>query len=195
MALTAVVLLAGCAAPPGGSPASVVPSAVPTSGPSVTATAELVPDRTPPIAEPKDVRAVPACELLTDDQLRAFALLPDTAEPTRRSAFTRGCVWSAEAAGDPVGVEVADALEQAALDALYVLGEDDAVFEEITVGGHPGLRSDFQDDGACTFYIAVAEYQAFSVEANAGRRDLPDPCDLPRRMVEAILSNLPPLAE
>jgi hypothetical protein len=147
-----------------------------------------------PVPEPKDVRGLAACDLLTDDGLRESGLRPETAEPVDAQMLLRGCTWRALPPAGPVFVLVSDAAERSAFDALYPLRASTGALAEVAVVGHPAVRFDLPDTG-CTIVTATAEGQAVTVEVDAAGRGRPGPCELARGLSEAIVSRLPPLVE
>lgn len=147
----------------------------------------------PSVSEPKDIRGVAPCDVLTDEQLRELELIPESArelpDPT-----TGRCGWSSAVDDtNPVGLEINSGTNLAVLDLLENLRDNFARFELTEVAGHPVVRADDIADNSCTLVIVVADHQGVSIGANGANRPLPDPCELPRRMGEFILSNLPPL--
>lgn len=142
---------------------------------------------------PKDARGVAPCDLLTDAQLGELSLLADTAEEYSGPA-TRSCSWlSAVDDTNPAGLELATDTAIAALDTIYISRDLLVNFTELEISGHPAVRADYNPDGSCTIYTAIADHQAVSTEGNGAGRPQPDPCALSVRMAELILSNLPPL--
>lgn len=135
------------------------------------------------------------CDLLTDAQLTELGLLPDTAERVD-GANAQNCAWSsAMDAADPAGVQLNSDTSIASLDVIYILRDQLENFTEFEISGHPALRGDYNDDGTCTIYTAISDYQGIAVSGSATDRSLADPCALAIRMTERILSNLPPLTE
>ena len=217
--LALALALGACAAAPqpvAGSAAEATPSATPApAGGGAPPLGPLPPARTgqapippppagqtaprqplhygPPVAQPKDARGRQACDLLTPAQLRSLGLDPTSADQ-HTSGEAQVCSWATPDGTNTAGITLdSDRYPLPALDGIYVLEKGiTKVFEPITVAGHPGFRSD-TDLTTCTYLIAVADYQLIGVDGRA--RDLPraDPCGPSRRMVELILSNLPPL--
>ncbi|MBW0132893.1 DUF3558 domain-containing protein [Pseudonocardia abyssalis] len=184
-----LVSLAGCA------PEQVVGAGRPIADPQSTA----VPAQgTPPMAgpsvrDPKDIRAIPPCDVLTDEQLRDLDLLPGTAQELK-DPVTERCGWSSATDDtNPVGLEINSDTNLAVLDVVENLRGNFERYEPTEVAGHPAIRTDAVADNSCTLVIAIADHQGVSIGSNGANRPLPDPCDIPRRMGEFILSNLPPL--
>ncbi|MFC5993330.1 DUF3558 domain-containing protein [Pseudonocardia hispaniensis] len=185
MALLAA--LAGCAAPePAAQGAPAVAAPVPASATAQPAGAA------PRVAHPRDARGIAVCDLLTPAQLTALGLRPETAEP-KVLGTGRLCGWRSTTVGEPAGLTIATEIDVRGLDYLYGIRDTFAVFEPLEVAGHPAVRADGNADGRCSLYVAIAEYQLLSADGNLAGRPLPDPCARSRRMIEAVLSNLPPL--
>lgn len=135
------------------------------------------------------------CDLLTDAQLTELGLVPGT-DKRFDGGNAQECTWSsASDAADPAGVQLNSDTSIAALDVLYIIRDQLENFTEFEIAGHPALRGDYDDDGTCTIYTAISDYQGIGVSGSATDRSLPDPCALAIRMTERILSNLPPLTE
>lgn len=182
--------LVGCGAtspsvPAGGPPPTTLPVRLPTIDERFTPDipAELR------VREPKDVRGIDPCDLLSRDQIGSFGLDPDSARanPARYGA---GCLWqyrdgstSAEigTATEPNGFKLPDA---------YRLRENSANFEILQIAGHPAVRDDIAANGQCELGLAVADDQIVTISAYADGRILPDPCAPARRMAELIIANL-----
>lgn len=173
-----------------GAPAEPAPtsSAAPLE-PVPTSSAKPLVD-TPQVQNPKDVRTVATCDLLTPSQLTGLGLKPETARPTT-SGTARICTWTSTVAGEAAGVTLATNLAIGALENLYVVRNTFQVFEPGEVTGHPSVRAD--NGNGCTLYVAIADDQLMSADGHLGGPPLPDPCARSRRMAELVLSNLPDL--
>lgn len=188
--LLGLVSCAEVAAPPQ-PPNTVAP---PTSaGSPPQATGRELPRFAPSVADPKDAGDIGGCALLTSVQLEELTLLPETARP-RDVGAARACSWTYQGGRNSAGLQIAVERTIPGLDGIYVQRVGFDRFEPVTVSGHPGFRAD-KLDGDCVLYIAIADYQLFSVDGNLLNEPLPDPCAPSRRMAEMILSNLPPLAD
>lgn len=181
----AVLLLAlvGCAGPGGASPER------PYGG--LAFDISLVPEELR-VREPKDRRGIPPCALLTNGQLAELGLRADTAEeyPT---GVGRGCQWLL--VDDPRNYATAlgsTDLQNPGLPGIYVIREQIARFEPLEISGHPGVRADRTLRGGCEITVAASDDQLIGANGNAAGLPIPDECGRSRRMVEMILSNLPP---
>ncbi|WP_154667127.1 DUF3558 domain-containing protein [Pseudonocardia asaccharolytica] len=190
--MTCTAALAGCAAPASADRGAPAPPAAASPAPASAPSAARSGDEAPRVPRPKDARGIGTCELLTPAQLTALGLRPETAE-SKAVGTGRLCTWRSTTVGEPAGITIADDIEVRGLEHIYRLRDTFAVFESREVAGHPAVRADGNADGRCSLYVAVAEYQLLSADGNLAGRPLPDPCERSRRMVEAVLSNLPPL--
>lgn len=180
----------GCAPALPGAPAVAPPAG---ADPTRPASFGEPPSVAPPVPAPKDARGVAPCDLLTDEQLEELDLIPGSAVESL-SDVAQSCSWtSALDDTNPAGLVINTITGIAALDFIYATRPDNERFVPTEVAGHPAVRVDFVADNSCTLYTGIADHQGVSTEHNTANRPLPDPCDIPRRMAEFILSNLPPL--
>lgn len=199
VAAALAVTLAGCAAPgfPGSSPADP-PAAVPPSAEQGAGRQGAPPSREPlrysdPVPEPKDARAVAACDLLTDDQVRQLGLVPGSGEQRDQGPRIQTCVWSSAIhPANPVSIQKNVDTPLPVLDGQYLIRDTLLFYEEREVAGHPALRAELSDTGTCTITVAVSDYQGVAATAD---QPASDPCTTSTRMAEFVLSNLPPLTE
>lgn len=183
--------LSGCATyvePPSSPTAS---SALPSS---TTGTPSAAPRFAPSVPSPKDARGIGECDLLTPGQIGDLGLAADTADPGVSGA-ARVCTWAYRDRRNTAGLQIATERTIPGLDGIYIQRSGFAVFEPVTVSGHPGFHADQVPGDGCSLYIAIADHQLMTVSANLRGEPLPDPCAPSRRMAEMILSNLPPLAD
>lgn len=164
----------------------------PPSAPSAATTSER-PRFAPSVATPKDARGIAECDLLTPAQVDALGLALETADP-QTSGAARVCSWAYKDGQNTAGLQIATERTIPGLDGIYIQRVGFALFEPVTVAGHPGFHADQVEGDGCTLYIAIADYQLLAVGANVRGETMPDPCAPSRRMAEMILSNLPPLA-
>lgn len=190
LAATLLILgLSGCASGP------VAGSGIPVDPPPSAPISSVPLQGTPPtsgesVREPKDIRGVQPCAVVTDAQLVELGLIPGSAQPVDETR----CGWSSVTDDtNPVGLDLNSDTNLAVLDVLENLRDNFGRYEPTEVAGHPAIRADDVADNSCTIVIAVADHQGVSIGANGANRPLPDPCEVPRRMGEFILSNLPPL--
>lgn len=183
----AVLAAAGCAVPPPAPAAGVDPQR-PYDGLAFDIS-QVPPELRVP--EPKDARGITACDLLTDAQLVEVGLRPETAEVAPAPRGT-SCHW--QAADDPQNFANAGTGAQAdypALLGIYAQRGRAVRFEPLSIAGHPGVRADIIE-GACDITVAASDDQTVGADGNGAAKPMPDECARSRRMVELILSNLPP---
>lgn len=145
------------------------------------------------VREPKDLRGIPVCELLTDAQVAELGLRVESAEEAQVSTLGRDCTWTWR--DDHLNIASAGASvghQHPPLPGLYVKRDLVAVFEPVVIGGYPGVRSSIINDGSCEIDIATSDDQFLVLDDNRAGRPMADPCARPRRMAELILPTLPP---
>lgn len=195
VAAVLAVALVGCAS---AEPAGSSPADTPTSTGQDPGTQTSSPPREPlrysdPVPEPKDVRGIEACDLLTDGQVLELGLVPESAEQRDQGPRIQTCVWSSAIhPANPVSIQKNVDTPLPVLDGQFLIRDSLLFYEEREVAGHPALRAELSDTGTCTITVAVSDYQGVATTAD---RPLPDPCVMSTRMAEFVLSNLPPLTE
>lgn len=145
------------------------------------------------VPRPKDMRGIPPCDLLTEAQLTEVGLRADTAEELTVISRGRGCSW--QLVGDPNNYATAGGstdLANPGLPGIYVVRETLARFEPLQIGGHPGVRTNLNHGSGCDITVAPSDDQLLGADGNLAGRPMPDECARSRRMIELILSNLPP---
>lgn len=180
VAVLAVIVLTGCS--------SAAEDARPTvsSGPS-----PYVAVLAPPVADPRDVRGIAACDLLTAAQKQRFDIDPATENRDRPGDFG-GCGWDTTDGEGVLGV-VGVQTPPVGLDGLYNVREAYPVFEPGEIDGRPIVRADFVDtDGRdCRIFIGVADDQM--IQASASYAFQPGRgCEVAREMATVLIANLPP---
>ncbi len=173
--------LAGCSA---GGPQPTGPGTAPASSASAPA------DPIPPVRDPKNLAGKPVCQLLTPAQLAANRI--DLPAQLKDVGGAPGCEW-----GDKEHTrEIRDYVDTIndALHNVYARRATFPVFEVTQVAGYPAIRTkDLMQGTSCTFEVAVAERQTFTVEFTSLRQGLEEPCGPARAIAEDVLANLPPL--
>ncbi len=77
---------------------------------------------------------------------------------------------------------------------VYAQRETFAIFEITKIAGNPAIRTKDNVDGAsCTFRVAAAQMQAFTLTFTSLRQGLEEPCGPARALAESVMGNLPPL--
>lgn len=198
LAAVVVVSLAGCASGDiPGTPPAAGPTTPSTTGQDAAAQPSSVP-REPlrysePVREPKDARAIQACDLLTDDQVQQLDLVSESAEQRDQGPGLQTCVWlSAIYPANSVSIQKSTEGAVPVLDGLYLTRESAFYYEEREIAGYPAVRGELSDTGTCTIAVAISDYQGVGFKADQPESD---PCTTSTRMAELVLSNLPPLIE
>lgn len=179
-------LLSGCTASTAGTPVASSPPptaavAAPTSGPEPG-----------PARNPRDARAITACQLLGDAELRAVDLDPATAELTSFEARTI-CSWEKLDGSNVTGINLYTPMESTLVN-VYAVRERFAFFRTWPdIGGNPALHAEqVVNEGACTLYVALSDDQVMAIDTGAGRPLKTDACTEAERVAAAILAYLPP---
>jgi hypothetical protein len=146
------------------------------------------------VADPKDARGIPACDLLTRDQLVELGLDPSTASPDRR-LLGESCVWYYADGSTFASVSISTDPTATKLPGMYRLHHAEPGFEILQITGHPALRFDLDPAVQCGLAVGVADFQNLGTDGYYDREPRPDICAQSRRMAEMILANLPPLVE
>lgn len=148
------------------------------------------------VPQPKDLRGIPPCKLLTDAQLAEVGLRADTAEEEYPAGNGRGCRWLLVDDRYNYAIAGGSADQQnPALPGLYVTRQVNARFEPLVIAGHPGVRADLDLRGGCDIAVAASDDQLLGANGNAAGKPTSDECGRSRRMIELMLSNLHPDVE
>lgn len=183
----ALTVLAGC-----GTGGGVVPRSAPEPAPQSGFPADVPQELR--VKEPKDARGIPACDLLTREQLVELGLDPATAQPDSRM-LAESCLWYYADGSTFASVSISTDPTATKLPGMYRLHHAEAGFEILEIAGHPALRFDLDPSIQCGLAVGVADFQNLGTDGYFDRRPGPDICAQSRRMAEMVLSNLPPLVE
>jgi hypothetical protein len=156
------------------------PSDPPTSGSAGLA---------PPVGNPKDLRGVDACELLTPEQLTEFSMTG----PGRKNVSEWGeedCEWvgSIVAIGLSPNATLGDGLDRA-----YRNKNNFDNFAESNVDGYPAVRINFATQ-SCGLIAGVSDEQTLNMEFTRVSPEAPgrgDPCAFAESVMGAAIRNLP----
>jgi hypothetical protein len=173
--------LTGCGIPPTG----------PTQQP-------LLPE-TPRVAEPRDMRGIPACRLLPPTEATALGL--DITSVWDYSP--EECIFSSFDNSRGVRITSGYTLDlRGGMDPFYRAREvfeketkfSPGIFEPGTIDGYPTINISPARADTCQFFIGVADDQTLVV-LGSGALDSPTvhACDVARAVTSAVLANLPPL--
>lgn len=186
--LTVMLAIGGCAVGGTASPAGTDQPAAPTSS-----TPEPGPGLAPRVVAPRDVRGIPACDLLTPAQQQALDIDPSTERPYMQGTALR-CEWRTLDGEGVLTVTAAPEFPVGGLEGLYLVRSTYDLFEPGELNGYPTVRADRNDTGDrdCTLYVGVADDQL--AWASVGVPFAPGTaCVVARQMASDMLSNLPPL--
>jgi hypothetical protein len=155
----------------------------------------LLPE-TPRVAEPRDLRDIPPCQLLTPTQITDLGLDPTTAKPSEFQS-TFDCDIHARDFSTSASLVSAYRYEVGGLDRLYrtrqLLRDRDRIFVPGTLDGFPTVITNANVADDCVLNVGVADNQVLMIDTDV------DPylstvhaCDLARDVASAVLANLPP---
>lgn len=168
-------------------PETSVSTASETSGSSASSTES---DRlAPPVENPKNLRGIDACELLTLAQLTELSFT----EPGEKDTSGWGeenCIWQ----NSILGVSLSpDTTLGKGLDQAYRNKNRFDNFEESSVDGHPAVRVNFATQ-SCGLIVGVSEEQTLSMDFTRVSSQAPglnDPCGFAESVAGMVLENLP----
>ncbi|MGQ0575345.1 MAG: DUF3558 domain-containing protein [Pseudonocardia sp.] len=188
-ALVLVVALAGCAPAVAPVPGLGGPAAPPYEG--LAFDIALVPVELR-VAQPKDARGIRACDLLTPAQLAEIGLRPETGERGPTSQGDQCDYQTVEDHRHGVGIASNTGLRNPGLPGVYVNARGASLFEPTTIAGHPGARIRLTPNEGCQISAAASDDQLVGAIGTASATEAPGDCARYQRIVELILSNLPP---
>ena len=176
----AVALLGACSQQTGGDP-SPTTSSSPSSGSATSST--------PKVDQPKNLKAVDACQLLNSSQLHELGA---TATPTAGQSVwgEKSCEWG----NDDINIGLSpDTTHGKGLSTVYANMSGTENFLPMKIAGYPAARTAKQTI-SCGIYVATSDTQDFLVDLTvlgAKRADHEDPCSLAQKVAADVLSNLP----
>lgn len=181
---TAGALMAGCSQAEGG-------SAPPSPGSGLAATAEGRLQLSPPVQNPRDIRAYGdrPCEVFTVKQLKEFGFdLP----PDRTFTLPSGhqvCKWTDSGHNGELGVTTYPDWD--ILERNYANRAAEAVFDPLEIAGSPAVVHQPGPVATCYVTVGLAERQGLDVEFSDLREPYEDPCGAARMAAEVAVGNLP----
>jgi hypothetical protein len=155
----------------------------------------LLPE-TPRVAEPRDLRGIPACQLLTPTQATGLGLDPATAKPDEFNSIY-ACDIHARDSSTSASLGSAYRFEVGGLDRLYrnrqLFLDGDGIFVPGTLDGFPTVITDANSADDCVLNVGVADDQVLVIDTGIDPyRSTLHACDLARDIASAVLTNLPP---
>jgi uncharacterized Zn-binding protein involved in type VI secretion len=175
----AAVLVASCSQQEPGSPSPSTTSQSQGAGASAA----------PPVSNPKNLKAQPACQLLTAAQLSDLGATatpkPDT------SVWGEGkCKWI----NDEVSLYISpDTTQGKGLSGVYKNLAGSAGFQSLTIAGYPAARTGGESN-ECAIAVGTSNTQVFLIDLTlfgSRRASNEDPCALAQKVGADVLSNLP----
>jgi hypothetical protein len=177
--------LAGCDSTATGTP-------TPQSGASDTSSQEsssTESDRlAPPVQNPKDLRGIDPCQLLTPQQLTELTFV----EPGKTDSTPWGeqkCNWQ----NSNLVIGLSPDTRREGLEETYRRENNFDNFEVSSVGDYPAVRVDFASQG-CGVIVGVADDQTVTVHFGRVTGKDPayeDPCGFAESVAAMVLENLP----
>ncbi|RCW40279.1 uncharacterized protein DUF3558 [Halopolyspora algeriensis] len=147
------------------------------------------------ITDPKDAAAVPLCDLLPSEAAKSLGFKDQGKK--NEAILSDGppfCVWKdPQGSGTKVMVSV---LKRKIAD-YYASPDTWSDFRKITVASHPAVRANKGNPvntGYCDVYLATQKSQILlsQVSVPASERPATKPCQLSRKVLEAVVPTLPP---
>jgi hypothetical protein len=182
------LVVAGCQSAVAGSPTTATTQPAGTGG--GTSSGAPPSDRlSPPVDNPKDLRGVDSCELLTPEQRADLGFTQQGKKDTSPWGEER-CNF----AGSVVGIgfspntTLGDGLDQA-----YRNKDNFDNFAETDVDGYPAVRVDFATQ-SCGLIAGVSDTQTLSMEFTRVSPNAPgkgDPCGFAESVMGDVIKNLP----
>ncbi|MGH3768853.1 MAG: DUF3558 domain-containing protein [Pseudonocardiaceae bacterium] len=140
--------------------------------------------------DPKNLAGTPPCALLTPTQLAANEM--DLPARVKKVLEAPACEWDNKAHTREFSVFVN--IGPDVLHNVYAQRETFAIFEITQVTGYPAIRTKENVEGSsCSFRVAAAEKQTFTLRFTSLRQGTEEPCGPARALAEDVLANLPPL--
>jgi hypothetical protein len=186
--VAAGLTLAGCDSSAAGSPTAA--TTLPGTGETSEAPPSSESDRlSPPVENPKDLRGIDPCELLTPEQLTELTLT-EPGEKDTTPWGEEGCTWSSSIlfVGFSPDTTLGEGLDQA-----YRSKDSFDNFEVSSVDGYPAVRVNFATQ-LCGVIVGVSDDQALSVDFGRVSSQAPglnDPCGFAETVAGMVLENLP----
>ncbi|MCO1575866.1 DUF3558 domain-containing protein [Crossiella sp. SN42] len=166
-----------------------------TSGTSASSTPPTVPAAPPRVDQPKQLRGLSPCGLLTEAQRGEFGIsVPGTGSRVPAND-TSWCHWSNFAKDQEVmaNLEVKTWERGGGLPELYRRKSEFTSFVPATVDSYPAVRTE-DDKTTCRLHVGVGDDQGFEVKL-LGFKDLkplyPQVCDQAEKIAAAMLRNIP----
>ncbi len=175
-----ISLAAACSQPTGG-------NGSPTSSTSSTTSASA--SGAPKVANPKNLKAHKACQLLTPAQLQSLGAASTPKEGTAVWG-EKDCEWG----NDNLNIGVSpDTTQGQGLAIVYENMSGTPSFQPLTIAGYPAARTSKQTI-SCSIGVGTSDTQVFLVDLTVlgvNRTNNTDPCAVAQTVATDVLSNLP----
>jgi hypothetical protein len=178
----------GCQSAVAGSPTTGTTQPAATGGGTSSGTPPS--DRlSPPVDNPKDLRGVDPCELLTPEQRAELGLRPGEKEDISPwGEETCGFGGSIVSIGFSPDTTLGEGLDQA-----YRAKDSFENFAETTVDGYPAVRVNFATQ-ICSLIVGVSDTQTLGMDFARVSSSAPgrgDPCGFAESVLGEVIKNLP----
>ncbi len=184
-AVAVLVCCAGCSGTSEG-----LPAAAPSGAASSTVPTQL----SPPVEQPRDVRAFgdTPCEVFTPEQIAGFGFDRPPRQRTLPASESQECGWIDS--GHDIELRVTTFPDSDILEREYANRAGYPVFAPIEILGMPAiLRENIRHGSRCVVVVGLAERQGINVGFTDLTEPYEDPCGAARKAAEVAVGNLPPL--
>ena len=169
---------------PGGSPGTAGATTTRASASTTSSQERLA----PPVTNPKNLRGLDPCELLTAAQLTELGM---TGQPEKgRSEFGEDdCTWKDSA----IYISIAPDTKRQGLEEVYRRKSNVVNFQPSTVDGYPAVRANFTEK-FCNVSVGVADDQVFHLTygiVTSKKPEHQDTCGFAEKVSGMVLQNLP----
>lgn len=172
----------GCAAPEASQP----PQAVPNSAEAASPAAMPSGWSSPPIPRRLVVVGVSACDVITESELIALDLDPDSVEDHSDIADTSDCRWTGKDGELHASVILSNVR---GLEAAYYVRDTFYYFEPTEIAGYPAVRSTSPElSNICDYMVGIGPNRG--LEASALGPGGEDNCGIARRLLEITIPKL-----
>jgi hypothetical protein len=184
-----VLVLSACESTATGLPTAATTVPDTTSGTSSGSPSSGADGGAPAVENPKDLRGVDPCELLTPEQLAAFSMTGPGQKDTSEWGEAE-CDWK----GSVVAIGLSpDTTLGDGLDRAYRNQNNFDNFAVSEVDGYPAVRVNFATQ-SCGLIAGVSDEQTLSMEFTRVSPNAPgegDPCEFAETVMGAVIKNLP----
>lgn len=177
------VVMSGCQSAVSGSPTT---ASTPAGGGASPSTSDRL---APPVENPKNLRGVDPCQLLTSEQQSQLSLTGSAKKDTSLWGEEK-CVWFGSVVGMVLSPETTSG---EGLEKAYRAKNNFDNFAESTVDGYPAVRVDFATQ-SCGLVVGVSDTQTLHMEFTRVSSSAPgdgDPCGFAESVLGEVIKTLP----